>query len=92
MQICYSSGADRIELARKHYATAVKLNPTNLRALYGLYLVQLENDDYNIIVIGIAGYRHVSGLGVRENKWIQSQRITNTLSGLKCKLRDVISL
>lgn len=39
-QISYSFGsAEGMELARKHYATAVKLNPCNLRALYGFYLV-----------------------------------------------------
>lgn len=37
-EICYSIGSERIELARKHYATAVKLNPSSLRALYGFYL------------------------------------------------------
>lgn len=32
-------GLENIELAKTYYSQAVKLNPNNLRALYGLYLV-----------------------------------------------------
>lgn len=32
-------GQDNYELAKTYYSQAVKLNPNNLRALYGLYLV-----------------------------------------------------
>lgn len=32
-------GLDNIEIARSYYSQAIKLNPKNLRALYGLYLV-----------------------------------------------------
>ena len=40
LQICYTQGTvDGLELARKHFATAIKLNPENMRALYGFCLV-----------------------------------------------------
>lgn len=32
-------GLDNIEIAKSYYSQAIKLNPRNLRALYGLYLV-----------------------------------------------------
>lgn len=32
-------GLENIEIAKTYYSQAVKLNPNNLRALYGLYLV-----------------------------------------------------
>lgn len=32
-------GQDNFEIAKSYYAQAIKLNPNNLRALYGLYLV-----------------------------------------------------
>lgn len=32
-------GQDNIEIAKSYYAQAIKLNGSNLRALYGLYLV-----------------------------------------------------
>ena len=36
LQVCYTQGTvDGLEVARKHFATALKLNPDNLRALYG---------------------------------------------------------
>lgn len=34
-------GFENMELARAYYCQALKLNPSNLRALYGLYLVGL---------------------------------------------------
>ena len=30
-----------MELARRYFAQAAKLNPTNIRALYGVFLVQI---------------------------------------------------
>lgn len=33
-------GLENVELAKTYYSQAVKLNPNNLRALYGLYLVK----------------------------------------------------
>lgn len=38
--IRYSQGGlENVELARSYYSQAVKLNPNNMRALYGLYWV-----------------------------------------------------
>lgn len=38
-EICYTQGTvDGLELARKHFATALKLNPDSMRALYGFCL------------------------------------------------------
>lgn len=34
-------GLDNIESAKTYYSQALKLNPNNIRALYGLYLVIL---------------------------------------------------
>lgn len=36
-------GFENMELARAYYCQALKLNPNNLRALYGLYLVRLQS-------------------------------------------------
>lgn len=33
---------ENIEVARTYYSQAYKLNPNNLRALYGLYLVRFK--------------------------------------------------
>lgn len=30
-----------MEIARSYFAQAVKLNPTNMRALYGMFLVSI---------------------------------------------------
>eukprot|EP00731_Ephydatia_muelleri_P011047 Em0005g1633a len=39
-EICYTQGTQgTLELASKHYAMALKLNPDNMRALYGFCLV-----------------------------------------------------
>ena len=36
-EVSYTEGSmEGMELARKHFATALKLNPDNVRALYGL--------------------------------------------------------
>ncbi|XP_066992830.1 ER membrane protein complex subunit 2-A [Anabrus simplex] len=35
-------GFDNMELARAHYALAIKLNPNNIRALYGLFLTAVN--------------------------------------------------
>lgn len=35
-------GLDNVMIAKTYYAQAIKLNPRNLRALYGLYLVSRE--------------------------------------------------
>ena len=38
--MCYSQkSVEGFETARKHFAVAVKLNPDNMRALYGFYMV-----------------------------------------------------
>lgn len=34
----FQGGLDNIEIAKSYYSQAIKLNPKNLRALYGLYL------------------------------------------------------
>lgn len=40
--IKYSQGgAENIEIAKTYYFQALKLNPGNMRALYGIYLVSL---------------------------------------------------
>jgi hypothetical protein len=36
----FQGGIDNLELARAHYSYAILLNPNNIRALYGLYLVR----------------------------------------------------
>lgn len=41
----FQGGTENFELARAHYSYAILLNPNNIRALYGLYLV---NSKYNI--------------------------------------------
>lgn len=35
-------GTENMELARAYYCQALKLNPNNMRALYGLYLVSIN--------------------------------------------------
>jgi hypothetical protein len=36
-EVSYTEGSmEGLDLARKHFATALKLNPDNVRALYGL--------------------------------------------------------
>lgn len=35
-------GLDNIELAKTYYSQAIKSNPNNLRALYGLFLVNIR--------------------------------------------------
>lgn len=44
---------ENIEVARTYYSQALKLNPNNLRALYGLYLVSffLKNKLQNIVIL-----------------------------------------
>ena len=36
-------GFDNMEMAKTYYSKAVTLNPSNMRALYGLLLVRLRN-------------------------------------------------
>lgn len=37
-EVCYTQNTtESLEIARKHYATSLKLKPSNLRSLYGLY-------------------------------------------------------
>jgi len=36
----FQGGIENMELARAHYSYAILLNPNNIRALYGLYLVR----------------------------------------------------
>jgi ER membrane protein complex subunit 2 len=48
-------GQDNIEIAKSYYAQAIKLNGSNLRALYGLYLVNssrilLKRRIYNLFI------------------------------------------
>jgi Tfp pilus assembly protein PilF len=40
-------GLENIELARSYYCQALKLNPKNIRALYGLYLVFIKKKSGN---------------------------------------------
>uniref|UniRef100_A0A1X7TDU4 ER membrane protein complex subunit 2 n=1 Tax=Amphimedon queenslandica TaxID=400682 RepID=A0A1X7TDU4_AMPQE len=36
--VCYTQNTtESLEIARKHYATSLKLKPSNLQSLYGLY-------------------------------------------------------
>lgn len=42
-QHIFQGGVDNLELARAHYSYAILLNPNNIRALYGLYLVIVLN-------------------------------------------------
>lgn len=44
-------GQDNIEIAKSYYAQAVKLNGSNLRALYGLYLVSFHQGFHICILI-----------------------------------------
>lgn len=37
----FQGGIENLELARAHYSYAILLNPNNIRALYGLYLVRM---------------------------------------------------
>jgi tetratricopeptide (TPR) repeat protein len=40
-EVCYSQKTvESLEVARKHFAMAAKLNPNNMRALYGFYMVR----------------------------------------------------
>ena len=40
LQVCYSQKTvESLEVARKHFALAAKLNSDNMRALYGFYMV-----------------------------------------------------
>lgn len=40
-QIKYTQGTvDNLIIARSYFAQAIKINPNNMRALYGLYLVR----------------------------------------------------
>ena len=42
-EVSYTEGSmEGMELARKHFATALKLNPDNVRALYGLCWVRIH--------------------------------------------------
>ena len=42
-QVCYSQKTvESLEVARKHFALAAKLNPNNMRALYGFYMVSFR--------------------------------------------------
>ena len=37
-KVCYTQNTqDSLEIARKHFAASLKLNPNNLRSLYGLH-------------------------------------------------------
>ena len=38
-KINFQGGYENLEMARSYYSQAAKLNPTNVRALYGLFLV-----------------------------------------------------
>ena len=42
-QVCYSQGTvDSLNASRKHFSTALKLNPGSLRSLYGLHQTVLH--------------------------------------------------
>jgi len=40
LNFIFQGGPENIDLARAHYSYAILLNPNNIRALYGLYLVR----------------------------------------------------
>lgn len=41
-------GSENWEIARSYYCQALKLNPNNLRALYGVYLVRIYAPSNNL--------------------------------------------
>lgn len=46
----YSQGGpENLELAKAYYCQAIKLNPNNLRALYGIYLVSSFINDMLLV-------------------------------------------
>lgn len=49
-------GLDNIEIAKSYYSQAIKLNPKNLRALYGLYLVSSDIHSVDDPSIGVLIY------------------------------------
>ena len=40
-RLLLQGGIENIELAKTYYSQAIKLNSNNIRALYGLYLVNI---------------------------------------------------
>ena len=50
-QICYTQ--DAMETARKHYATCLKLNPDNIRALYGFCWVRTSCHGSKILLSSV---------------------------------------
>ena len=49
-QIKYTQGGtEALEIARKYFAQAVKLNSNNIRALYGMFVVSMP--EHNILVL-----------------------------------------
>lgn len=49
-------GLENIELARSYYCQALKLNPKNIRALYGLYLVFIQKKKWQYkLILFISG-------------------------------------
>ena len=52
MQVSYTQKtSESLELAQQHFAQAIKLNPNNMRALYGHHLVRTPDHIKNKCVL-----------------------------------------
>lgn len=81
-EIRYTMGGnENIEIAKSYYSQAVKLNPTNLRALYGLYLCcnQIVNSKVNV-----SKKKEAQKLG----SWALSQAMAQTTKASKIEKND----
>jgi Tfp pilus assembly protein PilF len=66
-------GLENIELARSYYCQALKLNPKNIRALYGLYLVFIQKKKV-AIQINFIHFRQPQHLQHLKNAQLQRKK------------------